>query len=74
MLSEASLRIVDALLALFWTLMLVRSIAGGRIGGNGGFKYGRAEKPGTYWFGMFIMALMVLHFTELAIVGQRLPA
>jgi len=68
---EIQLRIGDAFFALFWAWMLIRSLAGGRIGGNGGFKFGRAEKPVTYWFGVLIIASMVMHFGLLASIGWK---
>ncbi|MEP7223081.1 MAG: hypothetical protein ABI673_10515 [Novosphingobium sp.] len=68
---EMALRIGDAFFALFWLWLLIRSLTHNRIGGNGGFKYGRAEKPGTYWFGIFIVFAMVMHFGSLAIIGWK---
>ena len=65
------LRIADTLLALFWSWALIASLIAGRIGGRSGFQSTRKEKPGQYWFLIFILALMVLHFTGLAIVGQK---
>ncbi|MCE7798868.1 hypothetical protein LWE61_20265 [Sphingobium sufflavum] len=64
------LRIADILLALFWTWILIQSLRWGRIGGGNGYQSTRSERPGLYWFGIFIMFLMVLHFGGLAIVGQ----
>ena len=71
--SEMALRISDTLLALFWGWLLLRSLAAGRLGGAGGFQSSRAERPGLYWLGIFMLALMVLHFGGLAWVGQTLP-
>lgn len=65
------LKVADSLLAVFWIYVLVISIATGRIGGANGFKFSRSERPGQYWSVMFIVALMVLHFGGLAIVGQK---
>ena len=65
------LRVADTVLALFWMWGLVVSIRARRIGGHNGFQSSRAERPGQYWFLIFILALMVLHFGGLAIVGQK---
>ncbi len=65
------LRIADSLLAVFWIWALVVTVKAGRIGGDSGFKNSRTERPGQYWFLVFIMALMVLHFGGLAIVGNK---
>lgn len=67
-----ALRIIDALLALFWLWLLIRSLLAARIGGRHGFRRSRRERPRQYWFGVFILALMVVHFGGLAIVGQKL--
>lgn len=70
--SELVLRLSDALLALFFAWLLVISLSAGRIGGQNGFKFNRTERPGQYWPGIFLLALMVLHFGGLAWVGQTL--
>ena len=65
------LRIADAILAVFWIWVLLLSIRSRRIGGQAGFKFSLAERPGQYWFALFIIGLMALHFGGLAIVGQH---
>lgn len=67
---EIFLRVSDSLLAAFWLWVLVKSLSSGRIGGRGAFQYNRQQRPGQYWFLIFIFALMVLHFGGLAWVGQ----
>lgn len=65
------LRIVDALLALFWLWLLIRSLLAARLGGRNGYRRSRRERPRQYWLGIFILALMALHFGVLAIVGRK---
>jgi hypothetical protein len=65
------LRLSDILLTVFWIWGLVESIRAGRIGGRNGFRSSKAERPGQYWFLIFVLALMVLHFGGLAAVGHK---
>jgi len=65
------LRIADTIIAFFWIGALVVSFMAGRIGGADGFQSSMAERPGQFWFFIFVQALMVLHFAGLAIVGQQ---
>lgn len=69
--STEVLRVADTLLAAFWLFMLTVTLLTGRIGGRRGYMASRAERPGQYWFAVFILALMVLHFGGLAVVGQK---
>jgi len=70
--SELVLRISDTALALFWGWLLLTSLTAGRLCGPSGFQATRGRRPGQYWFGIFILALMVLHFGGLAWIGQKL--
>ena len=72
MTSELILRLSDTLLALFWGWLLIASLRAGRLGGSGGYQTNRRNRPGQFWFGVFILALMVVHFGGLAYVGQKL--
>lgn len=65
------LRVMDALLALFWLWVLVHALRTGFIGPRGVHLPARQTRPLLYWFMIFIYGLMVLHFGGLAIVGQR---
>lgn len=66
------LRIADAVLAGFWAVILVRALASGDFGLGKSADHPRKDRPWSYWFMMFIYALMVLHFGGLAIAGQSL--
>lgn len=72
MTAEFAVRLADVLLALLFGWLLIVTLAAGRIGGRGGYRANRAERPGQYWFGVFLFALMVLHFGGLAWIGQKL--
>lgn len=72
MTSTLLLRIIDAALALFWLGMLVQSLRAGRLGGFNGYRRKRHQRPRQYWFGIFVLGLMVVHFAGLAIAGQKL--
>ena len=66
------LRVVDALLALFWLWVLLHALKTGFIGPRGVHLQTRRTRPLLFWFMIFIYALMVVHFGGLAIVGQHL--
>jgi hypothetical protein len=66
-----ALRIADSVLALFWLWILLQSLLSARLAGRDGFRRNRSERPRQYWFGIFVLALMVVHFGGLAIVGQK---
>jgi hypothetical protein len=68
---ELALRISDTILALFWAWLLLISLRVGRLGGESGLQTSRQERPGAYWFGIFIIVLMLIHFAGLAWVGQK---
>jgi hypothetical protein len=72
MTGELLVRISDVLLAILFAWLLGSSLSAGRLCGKRGFQSNRAERPGLYWFGIFLLALMVLHFGGLAWVGQKL--
>jgi predicted Co/Zn/Cd cation transporter (cation efflux family) len=64
------LRISDALLGALWLWALIQSLRAGRIGGQRGFQWTSKDRPLAYWSIIALLALMVLHFVGLAIVGQ----
>lgn len=66
------LRVIDALLALFWLCVLVHALRTGFIGPRGVHLQTRRTRPVLFWFMIFIFVLMVVHFGGLAIIGQRL--
>ena len=66
------LRIIDALLALFWLGVLIHALKTGFIGPRGVHLQTRRTRPVLFWFMIFIYVLMVIHFGGLAIVGQHL--
>ncbi len=68
------LRVSDALLGAFWLYVLVKSLLASRIGGDKGFQWTRAQRPLAYWSIIALLALMVVHFVGLAIMGQFRPA
>jgi hypothetical protein len=70
-LNDLPLRIADALLGALWLWVLAISLRAGRIGGARGFIWIRAERPLAYWSTIALLALMVVHFVGLAVVGQR---
>lgn len=64
------LRVADTVLAIFWMYSLVISVRAGRIGGEYGFRASQSERPWQFFFYIFLLGLMALHFGGLAIVGQ----
>ncbi|MFM5930740.1 MAG: hypothetical protein ACKOPQ_07520 [Novosphingobium sp.] len=70
--SDLFLRVTDSLLALLFLWLLILSIKAGRLCGERGFQSNRRQRPVLYGFGIFLLALMVLHFGGLAWVGQKL--
>ncbi len=58
------------MLAALWLYVLAVSLGTGRIGGRRGFQWDRRERPLLYWLLIALLALMVVHFAGLAIVGQ----
>jgi len=70
--SELVLRIADTLLALVFGWLLFATLSAGRIGGQSGYRMNRGQRPGQYWTGVSLFALMVVHFAGLAWVGQKL--
>ncbi|MFM5907705.1 MAG: hypothetical protein ACKOPO_08985 [Novosphingobium sp.] len=69
--SDLFLRVSDSLLALLFFWLLVISLKAGRLCGERGFQSDRRQRPGLCWSGIFLLALMVLHFGGLAMVGQK---
>jgi hypothetical protein len=65
------LRVIDALLALFWLYALVNALKTGFIGPRGVHLQTRRTRPAVFWFMVFIYMLMVVHFGGLAIAGQH---
>ena len=57
-----ALRIIDALLALFWLGVLVHALRTGFIGPRGVHLQTRRTRPVLFWFMIFIYVLMVVHF------------
>ena len=72
MMGELALRISDALLALLWLLALIHTLRSGHLGPAGNHIPARRSRPLLYWFWVFILGLMALHFGGLAWVGQKL--
>ncbi len=64
----------DALLGAFWLYVLIKSLIAGRIGGAKGFQWTQNQRPLAFWGIIALLALMVVHFVGLAIVGQLRPA
>jgi hypothetical protein len=50
--------------------VLVISLRAGRIDGTRGFMWAKAERPLAYWSIIALLALMVVHFVGLAVMGQ----
>ena len=61
------LRVIDALLALFWLGVLIHALRTGFIGPRGVHLQTRRTRPVLFWFMIFIYGLMVIHFGGLAI-------
>lgn len=70
--SELALRISDTLLAILWLAALVHTVRTGHLGPRGNHIPARRSRPLLYFFWVFILALMVVHFAGLAWVGQKL--
>lgn len=68
------LRTSDAMLAVLWLWVLVKSLRAARIGGQRGFQWNSNDRPLAYWSTIALLALMVVHFAGLAVVGQLRPA
>jgi hypothetical protein len=68
--NDLFLRASDALLGALWLWVLVQSLRAARIGGARGFQWTSKDRPLAYWSIIALLALMVLHFVGLAIVGQ----
>jgi hypothetical protein len=67
------LRTTDALLGMLWLWVLVKSLLAARIGGQRGFQWTSKDRPFAYWSIIALLALMVVHFVGLAVVGQFRP-
>jgi hypothetical protein len=71
--NDLFLRASDALLGALWLWVLVQSLRAARIGGQRGFQWTSKDRPLAYWSIIALLALMVLHFVGLAIMGQFRP-
>jgi hypothetical protein len=70
MTKDIFLRATDAMLGAFWLWLLLQSLRAGRIGGERGYSWSRIDRPMAFWGAAALLALMVVHFFGLAIVGQ----
>lgn len=69
---ELVLRVIDGLLALFWIWALARTLGRGNAFGDVGTPLLKMRRPLFFWFLIFVMSLMVVHFVGLTWVGQKL--